>query len=203
MIAIVFSDRNSAQAAVRVLHDLNGAPRLLVRTVRLIKKEQNASATEERADDDFPPPSGTLAGIALGAVIGLLGGYLLAAIGASVGAVIGLLRDLNESELQSKFMVQVSNAMVPGTYAVLTEVEEYDTATINAPMEDLGGVVFRVRRAPLLPGYGAREAALYRQELEAMTAGLAQAARRGETGIRRAIHRVQAQLRRSAATHHG
>jgi len=80
LIAILFSDRNAAHECVRALYDLEAKGSIGIETVHVIKMDQNGAVTEERWDDDFPPPSGTLAGIAVGSLIGLLGGGVGAAI---------------------------------------------------------------------------------------------------------------------------
>ena len=55
----------SYTGCVRALYDLEAKRSIGIETVHVIKMDQNGAVTDERWDHDFPPPSGTLAGIAV------------------------------------------------------------------------------------------------------------------------------------------
>ena len=114
LIAILFSSKDAALEGVRALHALEVSGDIEIETVHVIRKDQSGAVTQVREDDDFPPPSGTLAGLALGTTVGVLGGGAGAAIGAGVGGMLGMLRDLYESKSLTGSLAEVANALVPG-----------------------------------------------------------------------------------------
>jgi len=190
LVATVFNDKDSASQAFRALHDLDGREGIKIETMHLIKKDQGG-VTEELTDDDFAPPSGTLAGLALGAIIGLLGGTTGVAVAAGVGGVIGLLRDLRESESHSDFMAEVASALVPGKYAILADIKEDRVTLLDVKMRKLGGVVYRTKRSNVIRDYRARQAAKFRVEVDALIAKLAREEGSFEEKVQDAIDRMR------------
>jgi len=174
---------------------------LAIKTVHLIKKDQNGSVTEERTDDDFPPPSGTLAGMALGALIGMLGGNVPAAAAAGVSAMIGLLRDLRESESHTDFIAEFSNALLCGKYAVLADAQEDQAAPVDVRMRELGGVVIRMKRSTAIRKHTARQAAQFGRELDTVIANLGRTEGSIQERLQDALDRGRAHLKQKVQDH--
>ena len=145
LIAILFSSKDAALEGVRALHALEVSGDIEIETVHVIRKDQSGAVMQGREDDDFPPPSGTLAGLALGTTVGVLGGGAGAAIGAGVGGMLGMLRDLYESKSLTGSLAEVANAFVPGGYAVLVAGKGDRTTAIDERMKELGGTVLRTK----------------------------------------------------------
>jgi len=173
LIAILFSDRTAARESVRALYDLEAKGGIRIETLHVIKSDQNGAVAEERWDDDFPPPSGTLAGIAVGSLIGLLGGGVGAAIGAGVGGMTGLLRDLYESESLTDFVAEVSTALVPGKYAVLVAAEEDRSTAVDIAIKELGGSVFRTTKSAAIRDHRTQLTQKFKAEVDALMRTLA------------------------------
>jgi uncharacterized membrane protein len=145
LIAILFSGQDAAFDGVRALHALEANGGIEIETVHVIRKDQSGAVTEVREDDDFPPPSGTLAGLAVGTLIGVLGGGAGAAVGAGIGGMLGMLRDLHESKSLTGFLAELADALVPGDYAVLVAGKGDRTTAIDERMKELGGTVLRTK----------------------------------------------------------
>jgi uncharacterized membrane protein len=97
-----------------------------------------------RVDDDFPPPSRTLAGTALGSLEGLLAGLPGFAIGAGVGGLIGLIGDVRTAHVDRKVLSDVAAALVPGAYGVIAEARDESAKQVDDRIHALGGTIFRV-----------------------------------------------------------
>jgi uncharacterized membrane protein len=175
MLVVVFGDEKSAYEGVSALHALDGEASIVLNTVAVIKKNADGTVSTERVDDDFPPPSGALAGTAIGSLIGVLGGPVGFAAGAGVGMLIGLISDLRTTMVDTDFVAEVSTALIPGKYAVIADVDEEWVTPVDTRMEPLGGVVFRTTKSDADDAWRAREAATRRAELDQLKAEHAKA----------------------------
>jgi uncharacterized membrane protein len=175
--SIVFSNRDAAMAATSAVRE-SEAKGFRIDTLHLIDRGQDGAMLEERADDDFPPPSGTFAGLILGGIIGGLFRWPLgAAVGAAVGAAIGLLRDWYEWESYRDFAAQIGSALLPGAYAVILESRHEVPAMLDLEMTQLGGIVTRMSKSAAIRAYRSGEARKLRAALDTGAADGLQALR--------------------------
>lgn len=174
-MVVVLRDEKSAYEGVSALHALDQEASIALNRLAVVKKNADGTIVLERVDDDFPPPSGTLAGTAIGSLIGLLGGPLGFAVGAGAGSLVGLVRDLLTTEMDDDFLADVTSALNPGTHAILADVDEKWVTPLDKRMEGLGGVVFRTFKADVREEHLARENAAVRAELDQLKAEHAKA----------------------------
>jgi uncharacterized membrane protein len=146
LLVVTFREKESANEAVTALHELNGKGVVRLDRLAVIAKDAAGQLSMENAEDDFPPPSRTLAGTALGSLLGLLGGPPGAAVGAGLGGLVGLIGDLRTSHIDRNFLTDVAAALVPGTYAVVAEGHEESEHPVDDRMQAIGGTVFRTPR---------------------------------------------------------
>jgi uncharacterized membrane protein len=104
---------------------------------------RNPDGTTIVRQSDDRGPFGLLVGAVLGGLIGLLGGPAGPAIGFTVGSVVGGAVDMNKARVGEDFVVDVAEALLPNRAAVVAEIEENLTETVDSRMEALGGTVFR------------------------------------------------------------
>jgi uncharacterized membrane protein len=146
LVSVVLPDRDAALAALSALRSLESRG-VRAETVYMIGKAEDGTVLEEDAEDDFPPPSGTIAGLVVG---GLMGGLFRwpggAAIGAGIGALFGLFRDWYESQSHQDFTVEVGRILNRGQYAVIVETKQDTSAVLDVEMQQLGGVVSRMAK---------------------------------------------------------
>lgn len=153
LISIIFSDRNAAMAAVPMLRTLetHGAQ---IETMHIITRDKDGAVIEERADDDFPPPSGTLAGLAVGGIAGgLLWGALGATVGVGMGTLFGLARDWHASECHRAFKAEVGSTLTAGESAILVEAKQRSAAALEVPLQQVGGVASRATKHATIRAY--------------------------------------------------
>jgi uncharacterized membrane protein len=194
VLTIVFSDEKSAYAGVSALYALDGEGSIVLNALAVIKKNTDGTVSQESVDDDFPPPSGTLAGTALGGLIGLLGGPVGLAVGAGTGALIGVIRDVYTAEVDSDFISDVSTALTPGKYAVIADVDEEWVTPVDTRMEPIGGVVFRTVKSEAEAERRSREAAARRAELDQLKAEHAKARADRKAKLQAKIDQLRARL---------
>ena len=146
ILVVTFVDQSAARAGVMALHDLSREGVIRLDRLAVITKDAAGVLSRAYFEDDFPPPSRTLAGTALGSLIGLLAGLPGFAIGAGLGGLIGLIGDARMVHADHAVLSEVATALIPGAYAVLAEAREQSTKQVDDRMQALGGTAFRVSR---------------------------------------------------------
>lgn len=195
ILVIVFDSEDAARKGVRALYKLQDEARIELYELAAIRKNDDGTMTRLREDNDFPAPSGTLAGAAIGSLLGLLGGGIGFGVGAGVGALIGFIRDVHTASVDTEFLADVSSALSPGKFAVAVDIREERITPLDRRMEALGGVVIR---APKIPDEErrARESASRHAELEQLEKEHANADDDRKPVLRRMIQDLRARLDR-------
>jgi uncharacterized membrane protein len=140
MLVVVFDTENKAYEGKKGLAQLDNQGSITLYAEAVIAKNADGTVTVKQHDTG---PLGTLAGTALGSVIGLLAGPAGLAIGASVGFVGGLAADLNNARVGDDFIDDAAKHLLPNKFAVVAEVDEDWTIPVDRCMETIGGTVFR------------------------------------------------------------
>ncbi len=173
MLVIVFNDESKAYEGSRALNELDQEGSISIHGEAVIGKHADKTATVKRAEGDFPIR--TIAGTALGGLIGLLGGPVGAGAGAVVGAMAGTIGDVYRAGVDEDFLDDVSAALTPGKYAVVADVSEEWVTPVDTRMESLGGVVFRRARRDVQDYQRARDVVSLRAEIDELKAEHARA----------------------------
>jgi uncharacterized membrane protein len=201
MLAIVFNDEKSAYEGARALTELNSEGSIDVFAAAVLQKDAQGWAATKKVKNDFPIQ--TLAGTAMGGLIGLLGGPAGAAVGSAAGVMAGLLGDMYTANVDEEFLTEVSTALTPGKWAVIAEVDEDWVTPVDTRMEALGGVVHRTLKSTFEHDQWSQAAADARTELDQLKAeeADARADRKAklQAQIARLSRRVDAQLARAKA----
>jgi uncharacterized membrane protein len=196
LVAVVFNDEKAAYQGTRALAEMNTEGSVDVGAMCVIKKEADGQMSTKQVEGEFP--MATVAGTAIGAVIGVLGGPIGMAGGAAVGAWAGMVGDLYAEGIDVNFVSDVSAALTPGKCAVLAEVEEEWVTPLDTRMEALGGVVYRTYKWAVEEDHWRRDVAAARAELDQLKAehARARADRKAklEAQIDRLSKRLQAKL---------
>ena len=216
LVAVVFKNEKAAYEGVRAFSQMNAETSLEVAMVSVIKKEPDGKVTAKDIGADYDFPIRTLAGTALGAMVGVLAGPLGvaagaaaaamatgAAVGAAGGAFAGMMGDLYSAGVDEDFVSDVANALTPGKYAVIAEVEEEWVTPLDIRMEALGGVVYRTVKSSVEEDHWKREAAAAKVQLEQLKIehAKAQADRKGklQAQIESLSKRIEAKAARTHA----
>lgn len=141
MLVVVFDTEGKGYEGERVLLQLDRDGAITVYTYALIEKNVDGTSTVKDAKDLVP--LSTWVGTSLGSLIGLLGGPVGFGIGAGIGCLAGLTADLNNARIDRDFIEDVTKVLVPNKFAVIAEIEEEWTTSLDTGMEAIGGTVFR------------------------------------------------------------
>jgi len=86
-------------------------------------------------------------------------------VGASLGGLTGLIVDLNRSGVDVEFVNDVSDALTPGRFALLADIQEGWTAPVDTRLREHGGLIFRRLRSEVIEDQLARESAQFTAEM--------------------------------------
>ena len=162
MLVVVFDDEPEARDAFRALSQLDAAGDISVYAEAMIRKSQDGSLTIEQSSNVFP--MGTVEGTAIGALVGLLGD--MPVTGAAGGAMVGSLEDLDRAGVNMEFLEEVSSKLKPGKWAVVSDISEEVSTSVDQQMKALGGHVFRVTWQNVEDKQNAREMASLQTDLK-------------------------------------
>ena len=168
VVAVVFNDEKQAYEGLRAFRDLHRDGSITVYAGTIVAKDQSGKVSVREADDEGP--AGTFFGLLTGSLVGLLGGPIGVAVGASAGTMIGATFDLARAGISDDFLPEMSEYLLPGKTAVITEIDEDWQAPIDTRMEALGGHVFRRNRIEIEDAYYQPQIAADRDELIALEA---------------------------------
>jgi uncharacterized membrane protein len=141
MLVVVFDNEVKAYEGKKALLQLDNEGSISVYAYAVLAKHADGSASVKQGDDSGP--IGTLAGTALGGLIGLLGGPVGMVVGASSGFVGGAAADLDNARIGDDFIDDVAKQLSANKVAVVAEIEEDWTTPVDIRMEAIDGSVFR------------------------------------------------------------
>jgi len=141
MVVVIFDDETRAYEGANVLQTLNEDGTVAVREAWVLTKDRDGSVSVVKTEDTLP--QGTMGGTVIGSLIGLLGGPVGLAIGAASGMALGATADVARARLGRDFVTEVTRALAPGRVALVAEVDEESTASLDECMKALDGQMFR------------------------------------------------------------
>ena len=168
MLVVVFDSETKAYEGSRALNQLDYDGNITIHAEAVISKNGDGAVSVKQDDGDFPVR--TVSGTAIGSLIGLLGGPAGLAMGALAGTMAGSFADLFVSGVDSDFLVEVSNVLTPGKYAIVADISEEWVTPVDTRMEALNGFVFRTARQSFEEAQRAREVAELRAEIDQLKA---------------------------------
>lgn len=163
MVVVVFDSESKVYEGTNALSQLNREGSITVHAESVIKKNAEGKTVVLKTKDEFPVAS--LGGTAIGSLIGLLGGPYGVVIGAASGTIVGATSDLYNSGVNADFVDEVSSKLIPGTYAVVADINEEWVTPLDVKMEQLDGLVFRTARHNVEADQLSSEIAAYDMEI--------------------------------------
>ena len=154
-IAVVFDDASKAYEALHALWQLDHEGAVTVHGAAVVHRD-NLGQFEVDTKETHPALA-TAVGVGIGALLGALAGPAGAAIGAAGGAgigaaaggVVGLAADAGRADTRDQAAVETGFVLGNGQSAVIADVSEDWTATIDDRMGGFGGKVYRRARSDL------------------------------------------------------
>lgn len=192
MLVVVFDDEVKAHEGYLALKDLDKQHGISVHALAVVRKNQDGSLTSTEIDNAFPIR--TIAGTAIGALIGLLGGRTGAIIGALGGLTVGAVLDLDRSHVNAAYLEEVSATLTPGRWAVVSDISEERENPVDSAMEMLGGTVFRANRVSVEKEKDAKDEAALKSQIADLKEELTKAKAEDRAKIQQKIYVLYAKL---------
>jgi uncharacterized membrane protein len=192
MIVTIFENEKSAYEGLKALKELHGEGSLTLHSAVVIAKDANGQVSAKQVESQGP--AGTIFGLAVGSLIGLLAGPAGVALGATAGTMTGAFVDLAALGVGQDFLTEVSQTLTPGKAAVVADADEEWVTPLDSRMQPLGGTVLRRARAEYIDAQIEREAAADRAELAELKAEYKEAAGEAKAKIKARIDDVHRRL---------
>jgi uncharacterized membrane protein len=192
MLVVVFDDESKAYEATQALTDLDLDGSITIHAESVITKNADGTVAIKQADGDYPIR--TVGGTAIGSLIGVLGGPVGVGIGALAGMAAGSFGDLFVAAVDSDFLSEVSETLVPGKHAVVADISEEWVTPVDTRMEALHGTVFRTARTSFIDEQQARDIAELQAEIDQMDAELDQASGEAKAKLQAKVDQAKAKL---------
>lgn len=164
ILVAVFDNEEAAFSGLSGLKNLHRNGDITLYNSAVIAKDKFGNTVVKQEPDN--QPVGTFIGLFLGALVGVLGGPVGVAIGASTGTLMGLTRDAVSAGVDYRFLDQVREAITPGKFAVIAEVDESWVAPVDLTIGECGGMVFRRLRHEVVEDQLERESSEFEAELK-------------------------------------
>src|SRR5678816_3770003 len=132
VVAVVFNEEKQAYEGLRAFRDLHADGSITLYSDAVVAKDASGRLSVREGGET---PEGTFFGLLTGSLIGILGGPLGVAVGASTGTMIGATFDLARAGISDDFLQEMSEYLLPGKAAVITELDEEWQGPIDTRME--------------------------------------------------------------------
>lgn len=166
VVIVGFKDLAQARQGMSELRGLADTGAITLRTAAIVVREADGRVwiPEDDARVGF---AGAAAGGAIGALLGALTGPVGLLLWGAAGALVGSLADAEAAEVTDEVLGSVTRSLVPGTAALIADIEEPAPSPVDAAMENLGGTVDRRPRADVEAELAAADEALEAARREA------------------------------------
>ena len=160
-IAVVFNDTGKAYEGLHALWQLDHAEDITVHGASVVHRDNLGEFHVDTKETH--PALATAVGVGVGALLGALAGPAGAAAGAGAGAAVGagagigaaagglagLAADAGRADTRAQAAGETRFVLGDGQSAVIADVSEDWTSTIDTRMKSLGGVVYRRAKSDL------------------------------------------------------
>jgi uncharacterized membrane protein len=195
ILVVVFDSEKGASEGLSVLNQLDCDGIITICAGSVIQKDANGTVGVTETQGNFPFE--TIAGTALGSLIGLFAGPAGFGLGATVGGVTGIIRDIHAAHVNYHFVDDVSAILKPGKFAVVADVIEELTIPVDTQMKALGGLLFRIEKQDFEYEVRAHEITAVSGQIELLKAELAAAAADRKTKIQAQIDGLTQKLEKA------
>lgn len=145
-IAVVLNSRGAAYDGLSALWELGRAFKVTVHGAAVVHRDELGQFKVDTKETR--PALATAVGAGLGALLGALVGPAGAVAGAAaggsvIGGALGLGVDADRADIREEAADETRLVLGNGQSAVIADVSEDSTSTIDMRMRDLGGTVYR------------------------------------------------------------
>jgi uncharacterized membrane protein len=181
LLVVIFDGEIAAEAGLQALHELHAQGDITLYASSVLAKDATGQVSVKKAVDSGGPGAGV--GLAVGALIGLLAGPVGLVVGAVTGTFAGALRDYWAAGVGLDFIEEAERHLLPGSVALVAEIEEEWVLPLDTALEATGGHVFRRSRTEVEEAQWDHDVAAFRSEIRGLEAEAAQASGEAKTKL--------------------
>ncbi len=141
VIVASFEKQEKAIEAMHKLSELENFGDISIYGKAMVRTQDDGKY--EILESNTPDGWRTLTGMAVGSLLGALGGPVGFVIGLYAGTTIGLVSDVGRQNFDESFVKKVENRMPPGTVSIIAEIDEDSDVFIDNALMPLGAEIRR------------------------------------------------------------
>lgn len=180
-VVVILSREDKACEAVQAMRDLHDDGSISLYGYAVIAKSLDGNIRIKKPAD--AGPLGAAVGTIVGGLTGVFGGPVVEEPGVDGGAMIGGLGRLFNLGLGSAFVEQASRELIPGTIAIVAEVDESWEHPLDTHMAPLDATVLRSWRTDFEDDRVSADVTRWRTEVESLKAELEIAAQMAQSNL--------------------
>jgi uncharacterized membrane protein len=142
VLLVTFQDPTGADRALSELGCLSNDHAVILRSAAIVERDADGTF-RVREEPEIEQYTGTVSGGLIGGLLGILAGPAGVLFGGLAGLLAGSFADTQVAEDAEQMLVAMSDRIIPGTTAVLADLDETAPETVDAAMGKIGGVVTR------------------------------------------------------------
>lgn len=141
VIVASFKEEAKAINAMHKLVELDSFGDISIYDRMMVRKKSNGDY--EILKEDGSNEWRTITGMAVGGLIGLLGGPVGVVIGLCTGTVIGGISESSHYNLEGDFLAEIEKSMPVGEISIVAEIDEYSIGFIDTYLKPFGAKISR------------------------------------------------------------
>jgi uncharacterized membrane protein len=182
LLVAIFDNETKASRGARVLQELHAQAKVLVYALAVITKRGDKIAVLEIAAGQARLEP--VIGRATRSLIKLLEEPLSSIDDAGSGPVLDRMINMVNAGVEDDFVDEVLRHLLPGTWAMVSEIEEETATDTDTWLEALGGIIFRCVRRDVMDDQIARDLDVLLREVKRLEHELLQAREDSKARVR-------------------
>jgi len=141
VIVASFKEEEKAIKALHKLVELDSFGDISIYDRMMVRKKANGDY--EILKEDGSNEWRTITGMAVGGLIGLLGGPVGVVVGMCTGTVIGGISESSHYNLEGDFLAKIEKSMPVGEISIVAEIDEYSIGFIETYLKPFGAKILK------------------------------------------------------------
>ena len=170
LIVASFKEEKKAMDAFKKLNELESLGDISLYDKIIVRKMNNGDY--ETLKGDSSEGWRALGGMAVGGLLGAIGGPIGFVIGLYAGTVIGAMSEVNQYDFTNDFIENVEKRVVPGTVSIIAEIDEEDKDFIDLQLQPFGAVIWQSNIYYAYDNYMHKKLAAFEEDIAEQRTGL-------------------------------
>jgi uncharacterized membrane protein len=142
VLLVTFEDPEGADRAMGEIGRLNGDHAITIRSAAIVERDADGRF-RVREEPEIEQYTGTVSGGLIGGLLGVLAGPAGVLFGGLAGLLAGSFADTQVAEDAELMLLAMSERILPGTTALVADLDEPAPEIVDAAMGRIGGAITR------------------------------------------------------------